>query len=211
MCTALADGVAGLLNCPVEGTKRVSLTEKAHAAIAPVLKDGDIAIDATVGNGRDTKFLAGAVGESGHVYGFDIQAKAIASAREFLAKAGLMRRVTLFEAGHERMREILPPEIAGKVKVIMFNLGYLPGGSHDVTTMTTTTLAALDAALGMCSQNGILSILCYPGHTEGAKEYSGVERWAALLNHDQYEATWTESVQNTLNPSPRLLLITRKL
>ncbi len=38
--------------------------------------EGDIVIDATMGNGHDTQFLAELVGENGHVYAFDIQESA---------------------------------------------------------------------------------------------------------------------------------------
>ena len=37
------------------------------------LKEGDVAVDFTMGNGYDTEFLSKTVGESGHVYAFDIQ------------------------------------------------------------------------------------------------------------------------------------------
>ena len=43
------------------------------------LKPGDVAIDGTAGNGYDTLFLAELVGESGHVYSFDVQEEAIQS------------------------------------------------------------------------------------------------------------------------------------
>ena len=36
---------------------------------------GDYAVDATLGNGHDTCFLAEIVGDSGKVFGFDIQKK----------------------------------------------------------------------------------------------------------------------------------------
>lgn len=41
------------------------------------LKEGDIAVDATIENGNDTVFLAEIVGQSGKVYAFDIQQDAV--------------------------------------------------------------------------------------------------------------------------------------
>ena len=35
--------------------------------------EGDIAVDATAGNGHDTLFLANLVGNDGYVYAFDVQ------------------------------------------------------------------------------------------------------------------------------------------
>ncbi|MBC7032591.1 SAM-dependent methyltransferase, partial [Salmonella enterica subsp. enterica serovar Enteritidis] len=42
-----------------------------------VVNPGDHVIDATVGNGHDTVYLAKLVGTTGHVDGFDIQSAAI--------------------------------------------------------------------------------------------------------------------------------------
>ena len=43
------------------------------------LKEGDVAVDFTMGNGNDTLFLSKTVGESGKVYAFDIQEAALTS------------------------------------------------------------------------------------------------------------------------------------
>lgn len=37
-----------------------------------IINEGDIVIDATMGNGYDTRYLAEKVGEKGFVYAFDI-------------------------------------------------------------------------------------------------------------------------------------------
>ena len=58
-------------------TQRLSLTEQAHNIIRKHLKVGGIAIDATVGNGHDTLFLAKQVETQGLVFGFDIQKQKI--------------------------------------------------------------------------------------------------------------------------------------
>ena len=52
-------------------------TEKAHIFLKEILRCGDHAIDATAGNGHDTKFLAEQVGSIGHVYAFDLQKESI--------------------------------------------------------------------------------------------------------------------------------------
>ena len=48
------------------------------------LKEGDTAVDFTMGNGNDTLFLSKAVGESGKVFAFDIQEDALISTRAHL-------------------------------------------------------------------------------------------------------------------------------
>ena len=65
------------------------------------INTGDIVVDATVGNGHDTVFLAKTVGENGHVYGFDIQKQAISNTIERLKTEKLKERVTLVQQGHE--------------------------------------------------------------------------------------------------------------
>lgn len=57
--------------CPVH-KNRGGLTDW-DAAAMQALRPGDTAVDATMGNGHDTLFLAQAVGPTGHVIGFDIQ------------------------------------------------------------------------------------------------------------------------------------------
>ena len=54
-------------------------TARAHRELAALVREGDLVVDATAGNGHDTAFLAARVGEQGKVLAFDIQAEAIAS------------------------------------------------------------------------------------------------------------------------------------
>ena len=53
------------------------LTEMIHEILRPIIKPGDLVVDATLGNGFDTLFLAKAVGPQGKVIGFYIQECAI--------------------------------------------------------------------------------------------------------------------------------------
>ena len=46
-----------------------------HQLLKEVVELGDFVIDATMGNGHDTAFLAELVGPSGEVFAFDIQKK----------------------------------------------------------------------------------------------------------------------------------------
>ena len=45
----------------------------ARTLLQTAVKEGDYAVDATLGNGHDTCFLAKIVGDNGKVFGFDIQ------------------------------------------------------------------------------------------------------------------------------------------
>lgn len=166
-----------------------SLVQQAHTALAELLAEGDIAIDATVGNGHDTLFLARAVGVGGTVYGFDIQEQALDTAYKRLQAEGLEGRVSLYHAGHEAMAVVLPESVRGRVKAVMFNLGYLPGGDKARITAINTTLAALEQALSLLAPGGAISVLAYTGHPGGREEAEVVKGWARSLSDDYYQVT----------------------
>ncbi|MCW9089532.1 MAG: methyltransferase domain-containing protein [Gammaproteobacteria bacterium] len=172
-----------------------SLVQQAHTALAAILREGDVVIDATVGNGHDTLFLAQQVGESGTVYGFDIQQQALDIAYARLQEAGLERRTSLYHAGHEAMAVVLPQSLAGRLKAVVFNLGYLPGGDKVRTTAIHTTLAALEQARELLAPGGGISVLAYTGHPGGREEAETVKAWAHTLPPDYYK------VQITIPPS----------
>ncbi len=135
-----------------------------------MLQPGEVAVDATVGNGHDTLFLAQQVGAQGHVYGFDIQEEALARTRRRLEEAGLRDRVTLLQMGHEHMAEAVPAAWHGRIGAVMFNLGYLPGGSdRTCITRPQTTVPALEAALRLLRPGGVLTVVAYRGHPGGPK------------------------------------------
>jgi 16S rRNA C1402 N4-methylase RsmH len=118
--------------------QRVSLVSVAHSLIKAKLRPGDIAIDATVGNGHDTLFLVDQVSPSGKVYGFDIQQAAIDSTwAKVESCCNAPQRpecLTLIQANHADMDEIIPAQYHGKISAIMFNLGYLPGSDKSIIT-----------------------------------------------------------------------------
>jgi 16S rRNA C1402 N4-methylase RsmH len=166
-----------------------SLVHEAHAALTDILADGDITVDATVGNGHDTLFLAAKVGPMGKVYGFDVQEQALDTAYKRLQAEGLEDRVSLYHAGHEAMAVVLPGSVQGRVMGVMFNLGYLPGGDKGRTTAINTTLAALEQARSLLAPGGAISILAYTGHPGGREEAEAVKAWAGGLPTDYYEVS----------------------
>lgn len=135
------------------------------------------ALDATAGNGHDTLFLASQVGDAGRVWAFDVQTAALAAARARVAEAGLVERVVFVHAGHERLGEILPPDVAGRLYAATFNLGYLPGSDKKTVTHAPTTLAALEALLPLIAVHGLLCVHAYLGHSGGEAEGAAVARW----------------------------------
>ena len=147
--------------------------------IERALYPGAVAVDATLGNGHDALWLCGLVGENGRVYGFDVQAEAVERSRARLVEAGVEARATLILDGHQNMLSYVPPESADAV---MFNLGWLPGAAHCVTTRTETTLQAVTAALDVLKEDGVMTVCVYPGHDEGARERDALLAWARSLD-----------------------------
>jgi predicted methyltransferase len=164
----------------------LSVLSMAHRLVAERLQPGDAAVDATVGGGVDTVFLAKTVCPKGRVFGFDIQEDALAAAesklREQLAGAALPQ-VELLLDSHDRMRERIPQPLHGKIGAVMFNLGYYPGNecARHIVTKTSSTLRALDAAMTLLRPKGVMTIVVYPGHEGGAEEAAAVDNWACTL------------------------------
>lgn len=127
------------------------------------VKLDDVVVDATCGNGHDTLFLSQI---ARHVYAADIQEKAIASTRNRLEGR---KNVTLYCGSHEEFSWV--PEAPS---LIVYNLGYLPGGDKSLTTQTETTLLSLENAKKILAPGGAICIMCYPGHAEGEREEGAI-------------------------------------
>lgn len=172
-----------------------------HQWLQDILAPGDTAIDATVGNGHDTLFLAQSVGKKGQVYGFDIQADALTTAQERLEEAGIATRVTLLNQGHEYLREALPQQAPATLKAIMFNLGYLPGHqAKDVITQPETTRRALEQAIDLLAPGGLITLVLYTGHPGGGEEAQAVIDWASTLDPRHYTVVRYELLNQKNHP-----------
>ena len=154
----------------------------AREVILQAVLPGDTAVDATMGNGHDTLMLCEAVGPAGRVYAFDVQAQAVAETEKRLREQDMAGRAVLIRAGHEHMAEY----VKEPVKAVMFNLGWLPGGDHEVTTRWETTRRAVESALDLLMPMGVLVICAYPGHAEGEREKRELTAMLAGLSNRQY-------------------------
>lgn len=84
----------------------LSVLSMAHKLIVERVSPGDTVVDATCGNGVDTRFLAELVGARGTVYAFDIQAQALQRTSERLAPlaaAGKLPKLHLVQDSHAAM------------------------------------------------------------------------------------------------------------
>lgn len=187
----------------------MSLLKLAHQHIQNNLRLGDVAIDATVGNGHDTLFLAEQVSPEGRVYGFDIQQAAIMATREKLQYNQLVDCVTLIQASHADMATHIPAPHHGNINACLFNLGYLPKGDKHIITQTSSTLLALTAACQLLAPRGIMTILAYPGHAGGDEETASVQQWSEQLDAQYFSvSTFFSTIPSP--SAPRLLVVQKR-
>lgn len=165
----------------------VPLVKQAHEFVRQHLKSGDVAVDATVGNGHDTLFLLSLVKPNGRIFGFDIQQTAIAATQALINHLPNAENATLICTNHSHMGNYIPAAYHGKISAVMFNLGYLPGGNKQIITQADSTIAAITSAVTLLAPGGIVSILAYPGHAGGLEEAAQVQKWCVNLNHERFQ------------------------
>lgn len=150
----------------------------AHAYWKTHVQEGDSVIDATCGNGHDTLFLAQLVGNSGRVIGLDIQEQALKNTQLLLQENSCMQ-VSL----HRQSHVSFPEEAYQRpISLIVYNLGYLPGGNKNITTKTDSSLESLRKSIELVEEGGLVSVTCYPGHEEGKIEEIALLDWLQTLS-----------------------------
>lgn len=168
----------------------------ARLIIASKVKPGDTVVDATMGNGKDTIFLAEMVGEEGKVFAFDIQKEALAKTADLLGTSEIKARVDIIKDSHEKM----PEYINRQINCVLFNLGYLPGGDKTITTQAETTAKAIENILPHIAQYGVILLVVYQGHDEGKRERLLVEKVANRLDSKEYNSFIFEPLNQAHNP-----------
>lgn len=125
-----------------------------HLALAAPCKK--IAVDATMGNGHDTLFLAQHFKK---VFGFDIQEKALNRSRVHLQDC---TNTTLLHASYLHISQYVEEAI----DVVIFNLGFLPGSDKKITTNIYEVLQAIENMTKKIQPNGRIIIVVYTRHNE---------------------------------------------
>lgn len=151
----------------------------AHDYWAEHLRKGDICVDATAGRGKDTLLLCRLVGKAGTVYSFDIQEDAISSTRELLEQEG--EDATLILDTHANLGNYV-----SSARAVVFNLGYLPGGDHNIGTRAHSSIEAIRAALQIIEPDGFVSICIYYGGDSGFEEKEAVMEFLRSLDYREF-------------------------
>lgn len=161
------------------------------------INKNDIVVDMTVGNGHDTLFLAGI---SKKVLGFDIQSIAIDNTIKLLDKNNVYN-YELFCVSHDKINEVLW-KYKHNIKLILFNLGYLPCGDKSITTNHESTLKAVINSFDILDSNGLILIVFYP-HPEGKLEAK------VVLDYLKQNNIGYKEYRNTINEEAPYLVVIR--
>lgn len=176
--------------------------------IQSVVKTGDTVVDATMGNGRDTLFLAQLVGDEGTVLAYDIQEEALRNTAQRLQEANCSEQVRLFLKGHEHIGGDLQ-QITTPVSAAMFNLGYLPGGNKEIVTRPETTIQALHGLQHHLKVGGLITLVIYSGHEQGKHEKEMLLEEVSSWDQKVYDVLQYRFI-NQQNDPPFLVAIHKK-
>lgn len=179
-----------------------------HSLLEEILQPGDHVIDATMGNGYDTVFMAEKIGKTGHVYSFDVQKEALLSTKSKLTEQDLLDRTSLFLQGHETLGTVV--DEAQPIKAGIFNLGYLPKSDKSVITLPETTRTAMEEILKRLVPRGRMILVVYYGHEGGEKELDMVQDYCQSLPQEKYNVLKYQFINQKNNP-PILYCIEKKV
>lgn len=169
-----------------------------HDFLAEVLDDGGVAVDATMGNGNDTAFLAQ---HAKKVYAFDVQEQALKSTQERLEKQAISNAQLILD-GHQNLDKY----VSEPIRAAIFNLGYLPSADKTVITKPDTTLVAIEKILERLEIGGRLAIMIYYGHEGGDMEKDAVLEYVNQLDQWLFTVMLYQPL-NQINQPPFLVMI----
>jgi hypothetical protein len=201
-----------------------------------ILSSGDTVIDATAGNGHDTLNLVEQISwvGGGTLTACDIQLSAIEASKTLLKDRLKMKVIEESPSMWLCLPFQTQPKLSGSVvlhwhhgchldfirslpptsvKLVVFNLGYLPGGDKSIVTLSDTTVSTLREATAVLEPGGCISVTCYPGHAEGESEERAVVSFASSLPQQTFSSYWHQWInqrnKRTGKPAPSLVLIQR--
>lgn len=195
-------GIEDVMMGYISGKKKA--TEVAHSVWGRIIQEGDALVDATCGNGYDTLAMVKMIADmsnTGRVYAMDIQQEALENTSSLLEESlnpDEAKHVELFTICHSKMEEIIPK--GAPVRLVAFNLGYLPGGDKTIITKSNTTLQALEASKRILIPGGLISTLVYIGHPGGREEFETVEAFASGLSVEDWICCKLQMLNRPLAP-----------
>ncbi|MDK2866130.1 MAG: hypothetical protein PWP51_2108 [Clostridiales bacterium] len=178
-----------------------------RALLKTHITEGMTVLDATSGNGYDTRFLLDLIGKSGYVFAMDFQEAAIkATAERCSCNGHTPSNLKLICDSHAHLKQYLDSEV---LDAAVFNLGYLPGGDKTITTKAESTLAAIDQTLKCLKRGGLMYVLCYIGHPNGEEEYQCLSTKLRLLPQSAFDVMMVDFINQSGKP-PIMWVIEKK-
>lgn len=167
----------------------------AHDYWKKLVTPNDFVIDMTCGNGHDTLFLKSLNPKK--IVALDIQQAALDASKEKMPEG-----VEFLLQSHADYPDHLDDN---SVKLAIYNLGWLPGSDKSCTTEVSSTLNSVAKLLPKMVKGGAISITCYPGHPEGAREEEALLTFCKSLSPHQWNVCHHRWINR--NASPSLILL----
>ena len=186
--------------------KSYQITEYVHNFLEQHITEGDICIDATMGNGNDTLKLCNLVGETGKVYAFDIQEPALTNTKNLLEKNKVIHIAELILASHTYMADYVKEN---KIDCIVFNFGYLPSGDHGLATKAESSIEAITQGLNLLKKGGLMSLCIYSGGDSGFEERDALLEFLKKLDSKKYLVILSCYYNRPNNPPIPVMVIKR--
>ena len=173
------------------------------------MENAKVVVDATCGNGHDLLYLAKRAQKGCHLYGIDIQMKAIKSSKDLLQSNDIAPEVSLTFI-HDSHDLALAHQLKDKViDLMIFNLGYLPGSNHEIITKPHHTIDAIKEGLNKLSKSGVITIVAYPGTPEGMEEMKSLTSYLSNLEQKLYNVCHWQPLNQVNNP-PELFILQKR-
>lgn len=182
----------------------LSHLELAHLYWNSFVQTEDFVIDATCGKGRDS--LALAKRTAGNLLCIDIQKVAIDQTKDYLKKnlpLAQFKKIIYHLGCHSSF-----PPLPEPPRLIVYNLGYLPGSDKQLVTGAQTTLKSLKEGLNVLKVGGIVGITCYSGHEEGQREEEAIIAFSKSLDKSCFRVCYQRWINRLKSPS--IILIQKK-
>ncbi len=172
-----------------------SMVELSHDFLLPALHSQAICIDATLGQGKDAQFFLDHSVKK--VYGFEIQKEVFCDTIQKMENSCLEG----YLLGHEHMDEV----VHESVDAIVFNFGYFPSGTKEITTDVFSSVEAVKKAYHLLKIKGRMALVLYP-HEAGRLEATKIEECVCTISNCQVHKI-TNFMQDNC---PYLILIEKR-
>lgn len=177
-----------------------------HLILEPYAAQAKTIVDMTCGNGHDTLFLASHMPEDATLYAFDIQRCAIEATQKRLETADLSHKRVIYQEGSH---DILIENLTDTPDIIVFNLGYLPSGDHQIHTKSEITIKAVKICLNKLAINGIIMLAAYPGTPTGKAEADAVHQFLQTVPQQDFDVSAWQPI-NQVHYPPVLYMMQKR-